>query len=646
MKKIKSVIVRYLCITSAVASVLIVVLASVLQIYRERQMTLFSTQSVFMQVEHLLGENARELAEIREEYTEECLKNAETIAYIIESRPSVLESLDELREIAEFTNVDEIHLFNTDGVIFMGTHPDYYNFSVNDGEQIGFFKRMLDDKSLKLVQEITPNTAENKYMQYSAMWSQSGDFFVQVGMSQENVISVTKKNELSYIFSLFRVNDNVELYAIDKNTGVIMGTTSKEYEGKNIGDIGIRFGKEITNSEAFYEKVNGRLSYCMFKDIGDCYIGRIVGFKEMYGGIFISVLFLAAGIIIAEIILVCFVTRFLEKEVITGIKNVNIKLMNISEGDLDERVDVHTCAEFSTLSKHINDMIISLLSSTDKISYVLEKTGVKIGVYEYSDKMRSVRFTGKVASILGLSEAEVRHFSKNSESFKTFILKRLFKISENDNIYKIYPFGKERFLKYEEFSADNSILGIIMDITEEYSGRCQLERERDIDGLTGLLNRRALDNSLEMLFAAPEKLGHGALIMIDADGLKEINDTLGHDAGDAYIKSIGDILNSFGALNSICSRQGGDEFVLLLYGFKNDDEVDEQIRSLNRIRNERTVEITGGNTVPVKFSFGVSMLDGSENYSLLLKKADEKMYNSKRERKASEIRNAKKRTNH
>lgn len=170
-------------------------------------------------MEHLLNENSAELAEARENYSDECLKNAEAIAYIIESKPETLDSVDELKRIAQLIGVDEIHLFNEKGVIFNGTHPQYYNMSVNDGKQIGFFKRMLEDKSAKLVQPITPNTSNGSLIQYSAVWSSSGKFFVQVGMKQENVQKVTEKNELSYIFSLLRVNNSVSLYAVDKKSG-------------------------------------------------------------------------------------------------------------------------------------------------------------------------------------------------------------------------------------------------------------------------------------------------------------------------------------------------------------------------------------------------------------------------------------------
>ena len=61
--------------------------------------------------------------------------------------------------------MDEIHLFNEKGVIYNGTHPQYYNMSVNDGEQIGFFAKMLDDKSAKLCQDVMPNTATQEMVQ-------------------------------------------------------------------------------------------------------------------------------------------------------------------------------------------------------------------------------------------------------------------------------------------------------------------------------------------------------------------------------------------------------------------------------------------------------------------------------------------------
>ncbi len=112
----------------------------------------------------------------------------------------MLDSVEELKKIASMIEVDEIHIFDTTGCIISGTHPSYYGYTFDSGDQMSFFKPMLEDQSLRLVQDITPNTAEMKMMQYSALWSHDGKFIVQVGMEPVNVLKVTEKNELSYIF--------------------------------------------------------------------------------------------------------------------------------------------------------------------------------------------------------------------------------------------------------------------------------------------------------------------------------------------------------------------------------------------------------------------------------------------------------------
>ncbi len=633
MLNIREIIVRYLRMTTAVMALLIIIFSIVLQVNREQQLNWISTQSIFLQVEHLLSENAKELDEIRMDYSRACLNNAETIAYIIQNTPKALDRVDELRHIARFTDVDEIHLFNTDGIIYNGTHPEYYHMSVDDGQQIGFFKQMLENKSIKLVQPITPNTAIGDFIQYSAVWSPNGEFFVQVGMKQENVLKVTKKNDLSYIFSLLKVNSSVDLYAVDKEKGMVVGATASENTGRMLDDIGIPLEKAISHPGGFHAWVNGKPAFCIFADCGTNYIGRIIPFNVMYRNVITITLMLAAGIIAIAVILVAAVTRFLNKEIIAGIESVNTSLTEISEGNLDARVNVCSCIEFSELSGYINDMITSLLSSTEKISYVLNKTDLQIGVYEYNEKMKTVRHTEKVAKILDCDAVEISRITADSMLFKEYLAAKIFdKVSEEENIYRLYDNG-EKYVKHEEFIFGNSILGILMDVTGEYNRRRQLEMERDMDMLTGLYNRRGLEGRVNVLSACPDKLKHGALVMIDADGLKKINDQYGHDAGDAYLKGIGDAIRLFNSKDSICARWGGDEFVMFLYNFESDAQVDEQIQRLVQVRQNVKVAVSDSHMVNVNFSFGVSRLNRGQDFQTLLKEADEKMYESKRERK-------------
>ena len=200
--------------------------------------------------------------------------------------------MEELKEIAESVEIDEIHIFDSTGRIFAGTPPEYFDYTFDSGEQMMFFKPLLEDKTLALVQDITPNTAEGKSMQYSALWSSNGEYIVQVGMEPYNVLKVREKNTVSYIFSLVKVNPEADYFAIDPDTGEVLGTTKNELLGANVSDMGLNLSEIKRDSDGFHARVNGEYSFCVFEKINDVYIGRIISCANMYQRIPSSVIIL------------------------------------------------------------------------------------------------------------------------------------------------------------------------------------------------------------------------------------------------------------------------------------------------------------------------------------------------------------------
>ena len=79
----------------------------------------------------------------------------------------------------------------------------------------------------------------------------------------------------------------------------------------------------------------------------------------------------------------------------------------------------------------------------------------------------------------------------------------------------------------------------------------------------------------------PEKLGHAALLMMDMDNLKQINDTFGHDWGDRYINLAGQCFAQTLPQNTICARMSGDEFIVLFYGYDRRDEIRQVLNRLS-----------------------------------------------------------------
>lgn len=633
MQNIQKIIINFLFKITLLLTLVILGIYLVAQVLNEQKKAKDDTSAIFSQINQILAENKAELTEVIREYSEACLHNAETIAQILQNNPRMMESDEQLRGLAKMVGVDEIHIIDAKGRIFAGTHPQYYDYTFDSGEQIGYFKPMLKDKSLKLVQEITPNTAEEKMMQYSALWSKNGSFIVQVGMEPIKVMKATEKNELSYIFGLLRANTGVNLYAINSYTGEIEGATTREDVGKNINDIGLDINRIIEKKNVLHANVKGVDSFCIFMWSGDTIIGRVVSNDVLYRSIPQSAAVLGLSLAVIAFILVFAVSKNMHHYVVKSVHSVNDKLRLISIGGLDEKVDVRTSSEFSELSDHINAMIESLLASTEKISQILNQTDLPIGVYEYSKHMQSVRFTEYVPKILNLDAATAMQFKDDNKLFQEFMEQlRSQKIPEEKNVYALSG-DTEHFVKLDEIIHGNDVLGIVMDVTDDIVSRRKIEAERDIDILTGLYNRRGLDSRLLDLYREPAKLGKGAIIMIDADGLKMVNDKFGHKNGDLYLQKIAGVINNFGLKSSLAARQGGDEFVLLLYQYDAEDEIMATIKTLEYIQDHSTAHLDGDIVVPLSFSFGYALLSESADYSVLLKLADERMYSNKKARK-------------
>lgn len=633
MSNLKRMVCRYMQIISLVIVVILLLISLVVQVLNEQRSARENAGATFSQMKQLLEENQRDLNNVKEEYSQTCLKNAEAIAYIIENNPSIVNDINELKKIASFMNVDEIHIFDKEGRICNGTHPEYYGYSFDSGEQIAFFKPMLQDKSLRLCQDITPNTAESKLMQYSAVWSENKEFILQVGMEPVNVMRVTEKNELSYIFSLLRVNVGVNFYAIDVESGEIVGATVSENVGKNHTVVGFRQKDLQKNAKGFSAKVDGVDSYCVFTRIGNNYIGRVISNDVLYQRVPDIIAGLAMGLVSIALILVLTVTGYMNRYVIDGIYDVNKKLRSITKGNLDENVDVNTSLEFSELSTHINEMVKSLLSNTDKISYVLNKTNMSIGVYEYNEHMTHVRYTDRVPEILGLDRTREQELFSDYKLFREFMEKiRNNPIPGEEGLYCFMNEG-EVYVRLEEVKQDKEIFGIIINVTDEIIKLKQAESERDTDLLTGLYNRRGFENRVLPIIKSNVGFSYAMLIMIDADGLKEINDKYGHDKGDIYLKKIAAVLGSFGKGSCISSRFGGDEFVLFLYNYHSEEELNESIEALKYIQTNSVARLSDELSVSLRFSFGFATLHEEEDYEKLIKLADGRMYENKKNRK-------------
>jgi len=193
------------------------------------------------------------------------------------------------------------------------------------------------------------------------------------------------------------------------------------------------------------------------------------------------------------------------------------------------------------------------------------------------------------------------------------------------------------------------IWGVARDTTERRRYIDRLEYQASHDMLTGLPNRVRLQSVANTIMeakrtikeSAKEKVSNLALIILDLDGFKEINDTLGHHVGDNIIKEIGPrIKRVVTSLHATIARLGGDEFAILLPDIANSrDAVIVAERILASIRKEFIFDDI---VIEARASMGISLFpEQAHDFSTLMRYADVAMYTAKKSMTAVEIYDAK-----
>lgn len=204
-----------------------------------------------------------------------------------------------------------------------------------------------------------------------------------------------------------------------------------------------------------------------------------------------------------------------------------------------------------------------------------------------------------------------------------------------DSIHWRSPEGRQRRLQVTVTpigeDADGAVL-VLNDLTETLAASAQLRYEATHDTLTGLPNRSLLLERLERALLKADRSGDMvAILFIDIDRFKRINDSLGHQAGDAVLKKLADRLTFSIRQGDVAARWGGDEFIILMESLKDRlAVVAVAAKILGIVEQEFSIGTQANLVVSCCIGIAVSPQDGTDAQTLLTL-ADKAMYNGKLE---------------
>lgn len=196
----------------------------------------------------------------------------------------------------------------------------------------------------------------------------------------------------------------------------------------------------------------------------------------------------------------------------------------------------------------------------------------------------------------------------------------------NRNKYgTVYPLWQSITAVYDERGDIRNFVAVSHNIAERKRIERELEKQATLDHLTGVANRRAFDVAIrQQIKQAAQHQSLFSLLIFDIDHFKAINDTHGHDAGDAILKQLADLIRQCLRQTDLLSRWGGEEFTILLP----DTPLDGALQFAERVRQR--VAQARFDTLQITISIGLTQYRDGDDSERMIMRADDALYQAKR----------------
>lgn len=543
----------------------------------------------------------------------------------------------------------ELVLINKQGkVILTGTG----NEEINEVKNIEKFKNVLEG-NIEFGDMLLDDVNERKVINIT----------VPVFDEEHHVIGAVCKVIYNDVFSDFIRDvkiDNTGLGLIVDDMGYIVAYCDRKKEGKLIENEAVRnevLNKFYSNQDrgTFYFTMNNKKLFVSYYDVPK--IGWTIyiyqNLSEMRGPADIGGL-IGIGTLILLIGIVNIASKRLTNKITRPIDILMTTMDDNKNGDYSKCCPYDGEDEFGMLAMQYNEMIRCLGESKEALAVSEERykttlNAIDGGIWEYHAVTKEFFATENMTEIIGdlKNSRDIVYFMREKlepQVIKSFMqtLNRclLGEISDFTQEARLWVHGEQKWILCKghavklEHGRVEKVIGIVTDITDNKKNEERVRKLSFFDDLTGCLNKATFIESMDGWLSSDEIIKDAALLFIDLDNFKRINDTQGHEIGDKLLNAVGKMIREILPADAFIGRFGGDEFVIFKSDVSDVQEVNDLIYTILNLFNKK-VEVDN-KKVHLTCSMGVAMypVDGRDS-TKLLKNADTAMYKAKENGKNS-----------
>ena len=321
-------------------------------------------------VKEKLESNDEEIKKLTENLGENNLAKSRAFADMLETDPSILDTPGKLDEICERLMVNELHVIDKDGIITHSTVDAYIGFDMGSGEQSAAFLVIIDDPSIEIVQEPQQNAAAGIMVQYIGVARKDAKGLVQVGIRPEILEQTLASTQIDVVLRDIDFGNTGYIYAIDTATGNILAHPDEALVGTSAADAGL---STDINKEKGVAKVEGKRGHYVASAYNDIIVGTFMPNREYYSTRTSQSIIVFISLLIVFLVLISVINRTVDRNIVTGINNIDDSMHRIAEGNFDIVVNENSSPEFVRLSSSINTMVDGIKQSLERNEQLLEQ---------------------------------------------------------------------------------------------------------------------------------------------------------------------------------------------------------------------------------------------------------------------------------